>query len=113
MVLVASAWINVLFFCALSYEEIGAAAERYRYSPLSIGINVIALVAFLICWPGSIWLWFHDRRQRPSSWLWLVLLVPLGLFAAPIFIIRNDARWRKMQRGASTSNSGSRQLPDL
>ena len=102
--LVICAWAYTLFLIAMSSKALDAVAEQNRLSPFWITVNVIGFVAFLVCWPGSIWLWIKDRKVMPSSWLWLAVLIPLGLLISPVFIIRSDTRWRRSKARTDAIN---------
>jgi uncharacterized membrane protein len=62
-------------------------AWAQRGTPVSIILSVLTLAAMVVCWAGALYVWMRRRRQSILEWLLLPVLVVLGFFMAPFYII--------------------------
>ena len=85
--ILAAAWIYLGF---LGIETAYAAGATH--SKLDQIFNVVGFTAFLVAWPGSIYIWSRQRPFRLSSWFILPALVVLGFLVSPIYILKQHYR---------------------
>ena len=56
-------------------------------APLTLTANVVAGVAMVICWIGSVFVWARSTQRGVIHGVALIMLIFLGVFVGPFYIL--------------------------